>query len=178
MLVIDTTEDISDQDQKIASVVKKRNKASIIIANKWDLIKDKNSNTINTFQESILRKLQFIDYSKILFTSAIEKKNISTIWSLVKEVYKNYQNRIPTNKLNKIMEQVFITTSLPSVKGRHLKVYYITQANIKPPEIVFFVNDSKLVSKQYERFLEKEIRKSFDFSGSPIKFVFRNKREE
>ena len=178
LFVVDVKEDISDQDQKIASVIKKRNKASVILINKWDLVENKKSNTINIYQENILKSLQFIDYSKILFTSALEQKNISKIWGLIKEVYENHQKRIPTSKLNKIVEDIFILTSPPAVKGKYLKVYYVTQANIKPPEIVFFVNDYELVSKQFERFLEKEIRKSFDFSGSPIKLVFRNKNKK
>lgn len=175
LLVIDSTEKISDQDQKIASVVKKRNKASMILANKWDLVENKTSVTINRFEEQILHDLHFINYSKILFTSAIEKKNINKIFGLVDEVFENYQRRISTGKLNKALEDIILLTSPPSKKGKPLKIYYATQANIKPPEIVLFVNDSELVSEQYEKFLEKEIRKIFDFTGSPIKMVFRNK---
>ncbi|OGI08616.1 MAG: ribosome biogenesis GTPase Der [Candidatus Melainabacteria bacterium RIFCSPLOWO2_02_FULL_35_15] len=175
LLVVDSTEKISDQDQKIASVIKKRNKASIIVVNKWDLIENKISTTINRFEEQILYALHFINYSKILFTSAIEKKNINKIFGLVDEVFENYQRRISTGKLNKILEDIVLLTSPPGKKGKLLKIYYATQANIKPPEIVLFVNDSELVSEQYEKFLEKEIRKAFDFTGSPIKMVFRNK---
>ncbi len=177
LLIIDSTEGISDQDQKIASVIKKRNKGSIILANKWDLIKDKTSTTINRYQENILSKLHFINYSQILMTSALEKKNIHKIWGLAKEVFANYQKRISTGKLNKAMEDIILTTSPPTKKGKQLKIYYTTQANIEPPEIVLFVNDSEMISPQYEKFLEKEIRSRFDFSGSPIKLVFRNKRK-
>ena len=175
LLAVDSTEKISDQDQKIASVIKKRNKASIILVNKWDLVENKTSTTINRLEEQILYNLHFINYSKILFTSAIEKRNINKIFGLVDEVFKNYQRRISTGKLNKSIEDIILLTSPPSKKGKLLKIYYATQANIKPPEIVLFVNDSELVSEQYEKFLEKEIRKIFDFSGSPIKMVFRNK---
>lgn len=178
LFVVDATNEISDQDQKIAALVKKRNKASVIIVNKWDLVEDKKSNTINRFEEDILGKLHFINYSKILFTSAKEKKNINKIWGLVKEVYKNYQKRISTGKLNKTIEDISLLISPPSKRGKSLRIYYVTQANIKPPEIVLFVNDSETVTKQYEKFLEKEIRKNFDFTGSPIKMVFRNKMEK
>ncbi len=177
LLIIDSTEGISDQDQKIASVIKKRNKGSIILANKWDLIENKTSTTINRHQENILSKLHFINYSQILMTSALEKKNVHKIWGLVKEVFANYQKRISTGKLNKAIEDIILTTSPPTKKGKQLKIYYATQANIEPPEIVLFVNDSEMISPQYERFLEKEIRSRFDFSGSPIKLVFRNKRK-
>ena len=175
LLVVDAKEKISDQDQKIASVIKKRNKGSIIIVNKWDLVENKTSTTINRVEEQILYNLHFVNYSKVLFTSAIEKKNISKIFGLVDEVFENYQRRISTGKLNKTMEDIILLTSPPSKKGKLLKIYYATQANVKPPEIVLFVNNSELVSEQYEKFLEKEIRKIFDFSGSPIKMVFRNK---
>lgn len=177
LLVVDAKESISDQDQKIASVVKKRNKASIIVVNKCDLIDtDAPSGRLyKDLEEKILYNLHFINYSKILFTSAIEKKNINKIFGLVDEVFENYQRRISTGKLNKALEDIILLTSPPSKKGKLLKIYYATQANIKPPEIVLFVNDSELISEQYEKFLEREIRKVFNFTGSPIKMVFRNK---
>ena len=175
LFVVDSAEKISDQDQKIASVIKKRNKGSIIIVNKWDLVENKTSTTINRFEEQILYGLHFVNYSKILFTSAIEKKNINKILGLVDEVFENYQRRISTGKLNKALEDIILLTSPPSKKGKALKIYYATQANVKPPEIVLFVNDSELVSEQYQKFLEKEIRSRFDFTGSPIKMVFRTK---
>ena len=175
LLVVDSAEKISDQDQKIASVIKRRNKASIIIVNKWDLVGNKTSTTINRVEEQILYGLHFVNYSKILFTSAIEKKNINKIFGLVDEVFGNYQRRISTGKLNKALEDIVLLTSPPAKKGKALKIYYATQANVKPPEIVLFVNDSELVSEQYQKFLEKEIRSRFDFTGSPIKMVFRNK---
>ena len=175
LLVLDSCEKISDQDQKIASVIKKRNKGSIIIVNKWDLVENKTSTTINRFEERILYGLHFVNYSKMLFTSATEKKNVNKIFELVDEVYENYQRRVSTGKLNKVIEDIVLLTSSPSKKGKLLKIYYATQTNVKPPEIVIFVNDSEIVSEQYHKFLEKEIRKIFDFSGSPIKMVFRTK---
>ncbi|MBI2996101.1 MAG: ribosome biogenesis GTPase Der [Candidatus Melainabacteria bacterium] len=171
LLVVDATERISDQDQKIASLIKRRNKASIILINKCDLIGE------NVKEETILHDLHFINYSKTLFTSATENKNIKKIWALIDEVNKNYQNRISTGKLNKVLEDIIHATSPPAKKGKQLKIYYATQANIRPPEIVLFVNDSELVNEQYLKFLEKEIRKNFEFSGSPLKFVFRNKKK-
>lgn len=178
LLVVDAVDKISNQDQKIASLIKNKGKASVVLVNKWDLINDKKSNTMDMFQENILSFLHFINYSKVLFTSAVEKKNISKIWEKILEAYESYQRRISTGKLNKIIEDIFLLISPPSKKGRSLKIYYVTQASVKPPEIVFFVNDSELVSKQYEKFLEKEIRKNFDFSGSSIKLVFRNKEKK
>lgn len=184
LLVVDATVTISDQDQKIASLIKKRNKASIILVNKWDLIEKENkkSNSFDQFKKDILTSLHFISYSKMLFTckgiprNAFTRENdLDSLWSTVDEVYSNYQKRVSTSKLNKIVEDIILLTSPPSKKGKQLRIYYVTQANIKPPEIVFFVNDSKLVNEQYQKFLEKEIRNKIDFSGSPIKMVFRNK---
>ena len=172
LLVVDATEHISDQDQKIASVIKNRNKASIILINKCDLVETPQ------WDVSTIDELHFVNYSKILITSAVTKKNINNIWDLVNEAYSNYEKRISTGKLNKAVEDIVLLTSPPTGRtGRKLRIYYVTQSNVKPPEIVFFVNDIKLVKKQYEKFLEKELRKRFDFSGTPIKMVFRNKRE-
>lgn len=178
LFVVDVKDEISDQDQKIANVVKKRHKASLILINKWDLIENKTSTTMNTHEDLILAKLNFINYSKVLFTSAVERRNLGKIWTLVKEAYKNYEQRVPTAKLNKVIEDIVLSTSLPTKKGKSLKIYYATQADVKPPEIVFFVNDSELVNEQFERFMEKELRKQFDFSGSPIKLNFRNKKKD
>lgn len=178
LFVVDVNDEISDQDQKIANVVKKRHKASVILINKWDLIENKTSTTMNTHEDLILNKLNFINYSKVLFTSAVERRNLGKIWTLIKEAYKNYEQRVSTAKLNKVIEDIVLSTSLPTKKGKSLKIYYATQADTKPPEIVFFVNDSELVNEQFERFMEKELRKQFDFSGSPIKLVFRNKKKD
>lgn len=177
-LVLDLTSKITDQDQKIASLIKRRNKPSIILVNKWDLIEDKNAKVMNSIQEEIFSGLHFVNYSMLLFTSTVNKKNLNKIWPLINSVYENYNRRISTSKLNKALEDIILTSSLPSKKGKELKIYYGTQSNIKPPEIVLFVNDSTLVSKQYERFLEKEIRSRFDFLGTPIKLVFRSKKKE
>ena len=177
LLVTDVTNPISDQDQKIASVIKRREKPSVILANKWDLIENKTQISAPAYEETILRDLHFIGYSKVLFTSALEKKNLHKIWKIIDEVCENNSKRISTGKLNKAIEEIYLISSPPSKKGKQLKIYYVTQAAIKPPEIVFFVNDSLIASNQYQKFLEKEIRNRFDFSGTPLKLVFRNKKE-
>ena len=178
ILVLESIFNVSDQDKKIASVIKKRNKASVVLLNKWDLIENKTSENLNLIIEDVLKSLQFVNYSKVLNTSAINKKNINRIWDLVRESYDNFCKRISTSKLNKALEEIIYLTSPPTGKGgKSLRIYYITQSDIKPPEIVFFVNDSDLVKTEYERFLEKELRKRFDFSGTPLKLVFRNKKE-
>ena len=178
LFVVDATCDISDQDQKIASLIKRRNKPSIILVNKWDLIENKKSNTMNKYQEKMLLQLHFVDYSEILFTSALKNKNLDKVWQLIDKVYGNYQRRISTGQLNKTFEEILLNTSPPSKKGKHLRIYYATQVNVKPPEIVLFVNDNELASKQFESFVEKEIRKRFDFTGTPIKLLFRNKNKK
>ncbi|MBI1858371.1 MAG: ribosome biogenesis GTPase Der [Candidatus Melainabacteria bacterium] len=178
-LVLDVNEGITDQDKKIASVIKNRNKASIIIANKWDLVEEKSSQVQNQILDYILESLQFVKYSKVLFTSAIQRKNVYNIWELIEEAFVNYAKRIPTAKLNQAVEDIVLFTTPPTGKGgKALRIYYVTQTNVNPPEIVFFVNDSDLVKPQYERFLEKELRGKFDFSSTPLKLVFRNKRKK
>lgn len=178
LFVVDVTSEITDQDQKIASLIKRRNKPSIILANKWDLIKDKNIRVVSSIQEGMFSSLHFVNYSMLLFTSVFERKSLNKIWPLINSVYSNYEGRISTSKLNKALEDITLQSSMPTKNGKELKIYYVTQSNIKPPEIVFFINDSKIVTKQYERFLEKEIRSRFDFLGTPIKLVFRSKKKE
>ena len=179
LFVIDVSSPISDQDQKIAQLVKTRNKGSIILANKCDLIDgtDAPLGRLSKIKEGILSNLHFVNYSKILFTTALKNKNVNKVWPLIDEAYKNYGQRISTGKLNKTIENIILSTSLPGKKGKQLKIFYVTQASTNPPEIIFFVNDLELASEQYSRFLEKEIRKVFDFSGTPIKMVFRNKKD-
>ena len=178
LFMVDANENISEQDQKIASLVKRRNKPSVILINKWDLVKDKETNTMKHFEDHVLSSLHFVDYSKLLFTSVITKRNINKIWDLVLEVRQNYLRRVPTSTLNKVLENIVLLTPPQSKKGRQLKIYYATQANVEPPEIVIFVNNNELASPQYLRFLEKELRNNFDFSGTPIKIVLRNKRSK
>ena len=177
LFVVSANEKISDQDQKIASVVKKRSKASIILVNKWDLIPDRTSLSMNKMRDEILSALHFVDYSNVLFISALEKKNTNKIFQFVDKSYQNFGSRISTGKLNKTIEDIVLMTSPPGKKGRFLRIYYATQANVYPPEVVFFVNDHDLVNKQYEKFLERGLRENFDLSGTPIKLVFRNKRK-
>lgn len=178
ILILESTFNVSDQDKKIASVIKKRNKASVVLLNKWDLIENKTSANLNLIIDDVLTSLQFVNYSKVLNTSAKNKKNIIKIWDLVSESYNNFCRRVSTSKLNKAIEEIVYLTTPPTGKGgKSLRIYYVTQADIKPPEIVFFVNDADLVKTEYERFLEKELRKRFDFSGTPLKLVFRNKKE-
>ncbi len=178
ILVVDAMFSISEQDQKIASVIKKRFKPSVVLVNKWDLIEDRQSSVMNELQDEIFSYLHFIDYSKILFASALKRKNIFKVWDLIDKVYENYQLRIPTAKLNKVLEEIILLTPPQSKQGKLLRIYYATQSSVMPPEIVLFVNDSDLISEQYMKFLEKQIRAQFDFSGSPIKIVLRNKRKD
>lgn len=177
LLLVDVSQPLSDQDQKIAALIKKRNKSSIIVVNKWDLVENKSSITMNKLQENLLSYLHFVDYSKVLFISAIKKKNISKIWDLINEVYINYQKRISTGKLNKTLEGITLATSPPSKNGKQFKIYYASQVNICPPEIVLFVNNSDLATEQYLKFLEREFRVAYDFSGTPLNLVLRNKRK-
>lgn len=178
VLVVEANSRITDQDKKIASVIKKRDKASIVVVNKWDLIEEKSSKIQNDIKDHIIKELQFINYSKVLFISALQKKNVTKLWDLISKVYGNYGSRISTSKLNKAVEDIVLYASPPTGKGgKSLRIYYVTQASAFPPEIVFFVNDSDLVKTQYEKFLEKQLREKFDFSGTPIKLVFRNKKK-
>lgn len=179
LFIVEANTTISDQDQKIAALIKKRERPSVILVNKWDLIETKNSMVLNTIKEDVLKDLHFINYSEVLFVSALDKKNLTKIWATAEKAHDNSKARIPTARLNKILEEIILNSSPPTSKGgKRLKIYFVTQTGIQPPEIVFFINDIKLVKPEYERFLERSIRDNFDFSGTPIKLTFRNKKEE
>lgn len=176
VFVVESVTNISDQDQKIASLIKKREKPTVIVINKWDLVEEKVSSVMNSIEDEVLRDLQFINYSKVLFTSALTRKNLNKIWDLIDEANANANRRVSTSKLNKALEEIILLKSPPADKrGKRLRLKYVTQSDVCPPEIVFFVNDHTLVKKDYERFLEKELRSKFDFTGTPLKLVFRNK---
>ena len=176
-LVLDSSEEISEQDTRLAGYIHEQGKPSIIIMNKWDLI-EKDTNTINKFQKKLQETLKFMDYFQSAYVSALTGKRVEKLLSLALEVYENASKRIPTGVLNDVIRDAVLLNEPPSYKGRKLKVMYVSETNVLPPEFVFFVNDSKLVHFSYERYLENTIRKAFSFKGTPIKLVFRNKSED
>lgn len=177
LIVFDASEEISEQDVRIAGFVHEENKPSIVVMNKWDLI-EKDGNTINDYQKMLADKLAFMGYFKPLFLSAKTGKRLEKIMPTINEVCENASRRITTGTLNEIIQKAILAQEPPSKKGKRLKIMYSTQAETNPPTFVVFVNDATLLHFSYERFLENRLRAAVNFEGTPIKLIFKNRKEE
>ena len=177
LIVFNASEEISEQDVRIAGYVHEENKPSIIIMNKWDLV-EKNDRTILKYQKDLDEKLKFMNYFKTLYISALTGKRFNEIMPEVEKVMENTSRRIPTGALNEILQNAMVANEPPYRKGRRLKIKYITQADTNPPTFVIFVNDASLMHYSYLRYLENYIRGTVDFSGTPIKIILKSKEEE
>ncbi len=174
LLVVDSADGLTEQDTKIIGYVHEQGKPSVVVMNKWDLI-EKDTNTINKFEAELKEDLKFMDYFKSVYISAKTGQRTEKILSIVDEVYAHAHHRIATGVLNDIISDAVRANEPPSYNGRRLKVYYSSQVAVAPPTIVLFVNSSDLLHFSYQRFLENILRKSFDFSGTPIKILTREK---
>ncbi|MDE7452995.1 MAG: ribosome biogenesis GTPase Der [Clostridia bacterium] len=176
LLVVDSEDGLTEQDTKIIGYVHEAGKPSVIVMNKWDLI-EKDTNTINKFEDKLKEDLKFMDYFKSIYVSAKTGQRTEKILSLVDEVYAHSLYRIPTGILNDVISDAVRANEPPSYNGRRLKVYYSSQVSVAPPTIALFVNSVDLLHFSYQRFLENTLRKSFDFSGTPIKILTREKSD-
>lgn len=177
LLVVDSADGLTEQDTKIIGYVHEQGKPSVIVMNKWDLI-EKDTNTINKFENKLKEDLKFMDYFKSIYISAKTGQRTEKILSLVNSVYEHSRYRVATGILNDIISDAVRANEPPSYNGRRLKVYYSSQVATAPPTFVLFVNSTDLLHFSYERFLENTLRKSFDFSGTPIKILTREKKND
>ncbi len=177
LMVINAEEGVTEQDKKIAGYAHEAGKASIIVVNKWDLI-DKDGKTSLKFTETIRDELGFMQYSPVLFTSALTKQRINRVTELVKYVADQHAMRVATSVLNQVVEDATAINPPPSERGRRLKIYFTTQPDVKPPTFIFFVNDPEIMHFSYLRFLENRLRESFGFEGTPLKLVVRGRKEK
>ncbi len=177
LLVVDSADGLTEQDTKIIGYVHEQGKPSVIVMNKWDLI-EKDTNTINKFEAKLKEDLKFMDYFKSVYISAKTGQRTEKILSIVNEVYAHAHYRIATGILNDVISGAVRANEPPSYNGRRLKVYYSSQVAVAPPTVVLFVNSTDLLHFSYERFLENTLRRSFDFSGTPIKILTREKKSD
>lgn len=178
ILVVDATEGVTDQDKKIAGTVIEAGKAIVLAVNKWDLIEDKESSTINKFEKEIEKEMPFLSYAPKVFVSAKTKQRLVNLYKLSKEVYAQATKRISTSLLNKVVMDAISMTPPISVRGKRLKVFYTTQVKVQPPTFVLFINDDKLLKDNYVKYLENKLREAFGFYGTPIKITAREKGEK
>lgn len=178
IMVLDAGEEITDQDQKIAAKIEEAGKAAVIVMNKWDLITDRSSTTMNTFTELLKRELRSLSYAEVLFTSALNKLRVQKIIEAAERAFAESSRRVTTGLLNQIVnESVALSPPPASKRGKRLKVYYSTQVSTNPPTFILKVSDAKLMAKNYETYLERKLRESFGFVGAPLRIVARSKRE-
>ncbi len=177
VLVVDAAEGITEQDTKIIGYVHEQGKPSVIAMNKWDLV-EKDTGTINRFEEKLREDLKFMSYFKSVYISAKTGQRAEKILELADMVYANATQRVSIGALNDLIMDAVRVNEPPSYNGRRLRIFYTTQANAVPPTFVFFVNDEHLMHFSYERYLENTIRKAYDFSGTPVRLVLRQKKEE
>ena len=174
LLLIDATRGIESQDLNIMSLIQKNNKGMIVLVNKWDLI-EKTNNTTNVFEEAIREKTApFTDYP-ILFISAINKQRIHKVLELVERVNENRSRKISTSELNEVMLQIVKNNPPPALKGKYVKIKFVTQLPIYTPAFAFFCNLPQYVKDPYKRYIENRMREKFDFTGVPIRIFFRKK---
>lgn len=176
ILVIDAVEGVTEQDAKIAGIAHDRGKAVIIAVNKWDAV-EKNDKTVKEYTQKIRQVLSFMSYAEIMFISAVSGQRLMKLYDMIDAVYENHSMRVATGVLNEIMAEAVALQQPPSDKGKRLRLYYITQAAVKPPTFVIFVNDKELMHFSYQRYLENQIRDTFGFIGTPLKFIIRERKE-
>lgn len=177
IMMIDANEGITEQDIKICGYIHEQGKPSVIVMNKWDLI-EKDTNTINKFNYDLGEQLKFMDYILPVYVSAKTGQRTDKILDLAKRVLENSNRRISTGQLNDLILDCVRANEPPSVNGKRLKIKYVTQLGVNPPSFLFFVNETALMHFSYKRYLENNLRKAYDFSGTPIKIMVREREDD
>lgn len=177
VLVIDAGEGVTEQDAKIAGIAHDRGKAVVIAVNKWDTI-EKDDKTVNKFTEDIRLILSFMPYAEIVFISALTGQRLNKLFETIDIVRESQDKRVGTGALNEILAEAVAMQQPPNDKGRFLKIYYITQVASRPPTFVVFVNDKELAHFSYIRYIENQVRNTFGFKGTPLKFIVRERKGE
>ena len=173
--VIDASEGIQQQDKHVAGYAFEAHKAMVIVVNKWDLVA-KSETAMAEFSKKIREELKFLDFASIVFLSAKNKSRIQTLLPEIIKANDSYQRRVSTSVLNDIMEDAQIINPTPSFNGGRLKIYFANQVAIKPPTFVLFCNNPSYMHFSYQRYLENRLRTAFDFEGTPIKIICRERK--
>ena len=177
LIVIDSSEELSEQDVKIAGYVHEQGKPSVVVMNKWDVV-EKDTYKIEKYNRKLKEELKFMDYFIPTYVSAKTGKRVDNLIKLAERAYENASRRISTGLLNDVLREAILTNEPPSKNGKRLKIYYVTEVSANPPTFVIFVNDDTLMHFSYRRYLENALRRSFDFEGTPIRLIIRNKNEK
>jgi GTP-binding protein len=175
LFVINAEEGIREQDKKVAGYAHEAGRGIIIVVNKWDTV-EKDNHTMKDFENLIRQEFQYLDYAPIIFVSAKTKQRLQSLPAMIVAVSENQTRRIQSSVLNDVLMDAITVTPTPTVNGKRLRIYYMTQVAVKPPTFVVFVNDPDLLHFSYERFLINQLRQAFDFSGTPIHIIARKRK--
>lgn len=177
LIMVDAAEGVTEQDTKIAGYAHEQGKASIIVVNKWDIV-DKETNTMKNFKLRLKEGFNFMMYAPSAFISAKTGQRVDSLFDMIDSALAENSKRISTGLLNDVINEAIAMVQPPSDKGKRLKIYYATQASVKPPTFVLFVNNAELAHYSYVRYLENQLRAKFGFEGTPIKFIIREKTKK
>lgn len=177
IILIDAQDGPTEQDTKVAGLAHNTGKACILVVNKWDLI-EKETGTLETYKRDLVERFSFMSYAPIEFISAKTGQRVDKLFLLINKVYEQAGLRLTTGMLNDLLSEAIAMVPTPQDKGKHLKIYYVTQVATRPPQFVLFVNNQELMHFSYERYLENQFRKNFGFEGTPIRFYMRERERE
>lgn len=175
LCVIDAEAGITEQDKHIAGYAFEAKKAMILVVNKWDAVKAAEKN-MDDYRKKVREQFQFVDFAPIVFVSAKNKSRIDTIFQSLDTVYEGYTNRVNTSLLNGVFVEAQLTNQTPDFNGGRLKIYYVNQVSAMPPTFVMFVNDPHYLHFSYQRYLENKLRSAFNFEGTPIVLIARERK--
>lgn len=177
VIMIDATEGVTEQDTKVAGLAHEAGRACILAVNKWDAV-EKNDKTMQEFRKKLDADFAFMSYAPQVFISAKTGQRIDKLFENIVMCYENTNRRITTGMLNELLAQATTRVQPPSDKGKRLKIFYMTQASVKPPTFVFFCNDKELFHFSYQRYLENRIREAFGLEGTPVNIIVRERGEK
>ena len=177
LLVIDAGEGITDQDKHVISYAVDLHKAIIIVVNKWDLV-NKETNTMSDYTKIIRQEYKFLDYAPVVFLSALKGQRLDTLFDALKLVHEAYYTRVKTSLLNDVIQDALVLNPSPDFNGGRIKVFYASQVTTAPPTFVLFVNNPEFMHFSYQRYLENRLRDTFNFEGTPIKILLRERKQK
>jgi GTP-binding protein len=186
VMVLDATENsqsqtasmVTDQDKKIIEMSNEAGRGLVLVVNKWDLVPDKTSKTVDQFKKKLYQEIPHATFAPVLFTSAAKGQRLQNIFELAQTVYENANRRVKTSLVNEVMAEAFTLSPPAPIKNKRLKLLYATQVGVAAPTFILFVNDAKLMKDSYRRYLEKKLRENFEFGGTPIVIVPRSRDEK
>jgi GTP-binding protein len=177
LVLLDASEGVTEQDERIVGQAHEEGKGVIIVLNKWDLVKEKES-AYKKIMEDVRLRLKFADYAPVLTISSMTRQRVTKIFDEIDRVMEERQKRVPTAELNRLFERITATHEPPLFRGKRVKYFYCTQAGVKPPTFILFVNHPEGVHFSYLRYIENHLREAFGFRGSPIRIYAKRRREE